>query len=128
MTTDPIADLLIRLKNASMVRRESIVVPFSNMKKSIADALVRGGYVGEASRTNSGALSLTLMYAENGRPAISDVKRVSKPSRRLYTGVRDIRPVKHGHGLLVLSTPAGVLTGDEARKKRVGGEPLFEIW
>ncbi|HEX8993648.1 MAG TPA: 30S ribosomal protein S8 [Candidatus Paceibacterota bacterium] len=125
---DPISNLIISLKNASMVRRERIVVPFSKVKKAIADVLSQHGYVGAVSRTASGSLQIELAYSENGKPAIADVKRLSKPSRRLYAGMRDIRRVKNGHGLLVLSTPAGIMTGEEARKKHVGGETLFEIW
>ena len=128
MVTDPISDFLIRLKNGSAVHREHILVPFSSMKLRLAELLSREGYVGEVDRKSSGALQVELKYNAQGRPAITGAKRVSKPSRRLYRGVRDIHPIKRGHGLLVLSTPAGVLTGGEAHKKRVGGEVLFEIW
>lgn len=129
MVTDPISDFLIRLQNASMARKESVSIPFSQMKRSIAEILSREGYVGEvdAKLKNGNALTLALVYKE-GRPAIQGVKRISKPSRRMYMGVRDVRPVKRGYGLLVLSTPAGILTGKEAKQKRVGGEVLFEIW
>ncbi|MDE2213282.1 MAG: 30S ribosomal protein S8 [Patescibacteria group bacterium] len=128
MVNDPIADFLVRLQNASRVHHERVTVPFSSMKHSLAELLSQEGYVGEVDRSTSGALRVELRYGAGGRPAINGVKRISKPSRRLYQGVRDIRPIKHGKGLLVLSTPAGVLSGSEARKKRVGGEILFEIW
>jgi small subunit ribosomal protein S8 len=129
MVTDPISDFLVRLQNASMARKDSVSIPFSQMKHSIAEILAREGYVGEvdAKSKNGSALTLSLVY-KDGRPAIQGVKRISKPSRRMYMGVRDVRPVKRGYGLLVLSTPAGILTGKEARAKRVGGEVLFEIW
>jgi small subunit ribosomal protein S8 len=127
MVTDPISDFLVRLQNASMARKERVSVPFSRMKRSIAEILVREGYVGEVDGKGAGSLTISLTY-RNGRPAISGIKRISKPSRRLYLGVRDLRPVKRGHGLMLLSTPAGILTGKEAREKRVGGEALFEIW
>ena len=98
---------------------------------AIAQVLERAGYVSEVSKKSitSGAqeLSITLSY-KNGRPAVSGFKRISKPSRRLYMGVRDVHPVKRGRGLLVLSTPEGIVTGKEAQTKRVGGEVLFEIW
>jgi small subunit ribosomal protein S8 len=97
------------------------------MVRSVADVLVREGYIGTADKQKTNTLSVSLVY-KNGRPAINGVKRISKPSRRMYMGVRDVRPVKRGHGLLVLSTPEGVVTGKEAREKRVGGEVLFEIW
>jgi small subunit ribosomal protein S8 len=128
MVTDPIADFLIRLQNASAVRRERVRVPFSMMKQSLAELLSREGYVGAVERAKTGALEVELRYGAGGRPAIAGSKRISKPSRRLYMGVRDIHPVKRGHGLLVLSTPKGVLSDKEARKMRVGGEALFEIW
>lgn len=128
MVTDPIADLLVRLQNASRVRKERVSLPLSQIKLSIAHVLQKEGYVSavEASKKDR-TLLIALAYAGQ-RPAISGVKRISKPSRRMYLGVRDVRPVKRGHGLLVLSTPAGILTGKEAREKRVGGEVLFEIW
>jgi|SRR3989344_4741146 len=126
MVTDPIADLLVRLSNASRVGKAATTVPYSNLKQAVAKLLEKEGYVGEVVKKN-GNLVFSLVYT-SGRPAINGVKRISKPSRRMYMGVRDVRPIKRGHGLLVLSTPAGVLTGKEAQSKRVGGEVLFEIW
>jgi small subunit ribosomal protein S8 len=126
MVNDPIADLLVRLQNASRVGKTAVSVPFSRIKADIAAVLSKEGYVGEADKKNH-SLMIALSY-KNGQPAIQGMKRVSKPSRRLYFGVRDIRPVKHGRGLLVLSTPKGVMTGAQARAERVGGEVLFEIW
>lgn len=102
-------------------------MPFSRMKRSIADILEKEGYVKNVDTTKAGMLSVSLIYKGN-RPAINGTKRISKSSRRIYMSVHDIKPVKRGHGLLVLSTPAGVLSGKEAREKRVGGEALFEIW
>jgi small subunit ribosomal protein S8 len=127
MVTDPISDLLVRLNNASKVGKEAITVPSSKMVRFVADVLAREGYVGAVDKSKNNALDIALAY-KNGRPAINGVKRISKLSRRMYMGVHDIKPVKRGHGLLVLSTPAGVLSGKEAREKRVGGEALFEIW
>jgi small subunit ribosomal protein S8 len=128
MVTDPIADLLVRLQNASRVGHERVSLPTSKMKAAIADILVKEGYVTEVEKSKkNNYLSLALAY-KNGAPAIHGTKRLSKPSRRLYVGVGDIHPVKRGHGLLVLSTPSGVMTGGEARKHKVGGEALFEIW
>ena len=129
MITDPIGDLLIRLKNASSVGHTHVSVPFSAMKAAVAEVLAREGYVGEVKEKNknSRALDIELKYTNN-RPAISGTKRISKPSRRMYTGVHDIHPVKRGYGLLILSTPNGILSGKEAKAKKVGGEILFEIW
>jgi len=126
MMTDPISDMLVRLQNASRVGHTSVTLPFSAMKQSIAMVLKKEGYVADAAKKNN-TLTLELIY-KNGRPAINGVKRISKPSRRMYLGVRDVHQVKRGVGLLVLSTPAGILAGKEARAKRVGGEALFEIW
>jgi small subunit ribosomal protein S8 len=98
------------------------------MKLAIADVLKREGYLSAVEAPKKvGPLTVTLAYRGNN-PAITGVKRVSKPSRRLYMGVRDIRPIKRGFGLVLLSTPKGVLTGKEAQEQRVGGEILFEIW
>ena len=129
MVTDPISDFIIRLQNASRAKKEVVSLPFSQLKLAIAQVLERAGYIAEIDKKSKpGApLSVTLSY-KDGQPSISGVKRLSKPSRRTYLGVRDVRPVKRGHGLLVLSTPAGVMSGKEAREKKVGGEALFEIW
>ena len=127
MVTDPISDFLVRLQNASMVGKESVSVRSTKMVRSVADVLAREGYLGNIDKQKGSTLTVDLVY-KNGAPAINGVKRISKLSRRMYMGVRDIKPVKHGHGLLVLSTPAGVITGKEAKEKRVGGETLFQIW
>ncbi|HEV7449185.1 MAG TPA: 30S ribosomal protein S8 [Candidatus Paceibacterota bacterium] len=127
MVNDPIADFLVRLQNASMVGHTSVALPYSSIKNAIAKILEREGYLANVIKKNN-SLVVGLSYAASGRPAINGVKRISKPSRRMYMGVRDVQPIKRGHGLLVLSTPAGVVSGKEAREKRVGGEVLFEIW
>lgn len=129
MVNDPIGDFLIRLQNASRVRKDSVILPHSNMKEAIASVLEKAGYLGEVSHKKAmHTFSVALKYREDGRPAIIGARRISKPSRRMYMGVRDVRPVKNGHGLVVLSTPKGIMTGSQARKERVGGEVLFEIW
>lgn len=122
---DPISSMLIMLKNASTANRPAILVPFSKVKLSIATVLQKEGYISEINKkTKDGHPGLELVIGKK----ISGVARVSKPSRRMYMGVGEIRPVKNGTGLLVLTTPKGVLTGAEARKEMVGGEPLFKIW
>ena len=129
MVTDPISDFIIRLQNASRTGKASVSLPFSKMKLAIAEVLTREGYLAEVdgASKSGGSLSVTLKY-KNGKPAIQGVKRISKPSRRMYMSVKELRPVKRGHGLLVLSTPAGVVSGKHAREQKVGGEALFEIW
>ncbi len=128
MIADPISDLIVRLQNASRAGKTSLSLPASKMKLAVAEVLAREGYLAEVEKPKKNeALSLKLAF-KNGKPAISGVKRISKPSRRMYMGVRDVRPVKRGFGLVILSTPNGILTGKQALEARVGGEILFEIW
>lgn len=128
MVTDPIADFLIRLQNAFSVGKSSVVVSDSKIVRALAGLLAKEGYIGEVSREKGEyTCTITLPY-KNGRPTITSAKRISKPSRRVYLGARDVKPVKRGRGLLVLSTPEGVMTGKEAKQKHLGGEALFEVW
>lgn len=128
---DKIADMLIGLKNGSMVSKEAVSVPFSSIKYEILQCLKEHGYiVGVSKKTekkNIPILEVVLAYTANG-PKIHDVKRVSKPSRRVYLGSRDLHSVKNGHGMMVLSTPKGIMADKTARKEMVGGEALFMIW
>ncbi|MEK7558608.1 MAG: 30S ribosomal protein S8 [Patescibacteria group bacterium] len=127
---DPISDMLIRLKNGSAVKRESVSMPYSSVKNAIALALLKVGYVTavvKRPRKVGSALEITLRY-DDGKSRIKDVLRVSKPSKRVYMGVKELRSVKSGYGALILSTPKGILTDKEARKELVGGEALFKIW
>lgn len=127
---DKIANMLISLKNGGNAGKQTVMVPFSNFTGEIAKALFEAGYVAsyaKKSRAKGDVLELGVAYTDT-QPRIHDVKRVSKSSRRVYLGVDDITSVKHGRGLLVLSTPKGILTGEQARKEHVGGEALFEIW
>lgn len=130
MVNDPVADFIQRIKGASAVKKESLSIPFSSLKFAIAEKLVQRGFLRSAEKKGKTKknIEVTLSYGQNGVPKIRDVKRISKPGRRLYTPSREVQPVKHGYGLLILSTPKGILTGDEARKLNVGGETLFEIW
>ncbi len=128
MIADPISDFIIRLQNASRAGKTSVSLPSSKMKLAVAEVLAREGYLSEVEKPKKGGLMTVTLSYKMGKPVITGVKRISKPSRRLYTGVRDVRPVKRGYGLLVLSTPKGILTGKQAGEARVGGETLFEIW
>lgn len=130
MVSDTIGDFIIQLKNAGMVKKDRVAVPYSKLKHAIAEKLMERGYVTAVSvdgKDVKKTLLVTLRY-ENGAHRISGVKRVSKPGRRLYTKVAEIYPVKFGKGSLILSTPAGILTDEEARTANVGGEQLFMIW
>ncbi len=128
---DGIANMLISIKNGSLVSKETVVVPFSNMKLAIAECLKINGFVGSVSKktekNNVPVLAIELLYGDAGSK-IHDVKRISKPSRRMYSGVKDLRPFKNGHGMYVLSTPKGILSDKQAKKEQVGGELLFSIW
>ena len=118
------------MKNASLANREIVQFPYSKMKHAIAECLKKEGYVSEISKkTKNGMpmLEVTLIYVDK-KPRISGTERVSKQSRRVYFGMKDIHTVKNGSGLLVLSTPKGIMSGKQARKEQVGGEALFKIW
>lgn len=130
MVGDVVGDFIIRLKNAGMVGHKHVSLPYSKLRHAIAKKLADAGYIEAAEQQGKDVkktLAVTLKY-DNGRSVINGVKRVSKPGRRLYTKVADIHPVKFGKGHLILSTPAGILTDEEARKQNVGGEQLFIIW
>jgi small subunit ribosomal protein S8 len=131
MMTDPISDMIIRIKNAAMAGNDVVSVPQSKVKSAIAQKLVQRGIIENVvarGKNISKTIELTLARDEKGGYKFTDVRRVSKPGCRVYFGVEDIRPVMGGLGQVVISTPKGILFGDEARKERVGGEPLFEIW
>jgi len=127
---DPISNLIIQLKNGSAAEKESTTVPLSNFVSDVVDALARKGYVKPGIKKGKGVqktLEIGLIYT-NGNARISDVKRLSKPSKRLYRSYTDIFSVKQGFGSIFVSTPKGILAGDEARSQKVGGEILFNIW
>jgi small subunit ribosomal protein S8 len=131
MVNDPVGDFIIQLKNAGMVGKASVNVPYSKLKNAIADKLAEVGFVTEVARHGKKVkktLTVALKYDAQGVHQIQGVQRVSKPGRRLYLGVSEIFPVKFGRGKRILSTPVGILTGEEAREKNVGGEELFIIW
>ena len=130
MVTDPIGDFIVRLVNASAIKKDVVSVPFSNFKLAIAEKLKEVGYVKEVEKKGKKVkktIDVVLAYTDAGA-RIHGVKRVSKPGRRLYRGAHEIHSVRYGHGTLVLSTPKGIKTDKEARKENVGGEPLFQIW
>lgn len=131
MVTDPIGDFIIRIKNAAAVGKDTVSVPHSKFKMAVADKLKEAGYVKSIDRRGKKikkTIEIGLIYDKDGKSRIMGVKRISKPGRRLYRNVEEIYPVKYGHGSLLLSTPQGVMTDKEAKKARVGGEALFEIW
>jgi small subunit ribosomal protein S8 len=131
MVNDPIADYINRLKNASVVRSNLTSVPYSKTKEAIANLLKKEGYINFVNikgKSVKRSLEVGLVYNKDGSPKINETKRISKPSRRIYKSSKEIRPVKFGKGTLILSTPKGIITGKEAKKAKVGGEVLFEIY
>jgi small subunit ribosomal protein S8 len=123
-------DILARMKNAVERKKESILVPFAKFDFAVLEALKDAKYVDDVQKKSIGKrqmIEVHLKYA-SGVSVFSDFKLVSKPSRRQYAGAQELRPVKQGFGVAILSTPAGVMTGKDARKKNVGGEYLFQIW
>jgi len=131
MTSDPVADFITRLKNAGAIKKQSVSLPYSMFKMAIAEKLQEAGYIADVEKKGKKVrktLDVILKYDAAGEHVIAGVKRISKPGRRMYTSMRDIKPVRYGHGSLFLSTPKGIMTDKEARKEKVGGEALFEIW
>lgn len=128
---DKISELIISLKNAGLVGKSTASVPASKLKKNVLLLLKKEGYIADFEEVGKGvakSFTVKIAYNKDGTPKIKDLKRVSKLSVRKYSGYRDIRPVKYGHGLAVLSTPLGIISGKDARSKKVGGELLFTIW
>ncbi|MHB0858387.1 MAG: 30S ribosomal protein S8 [Anaerolineae bacterium] len=130
-TTDPVADMLTRIRNAVAVRQNFVLVPASRLKWSIAQVLRDEGYVGRCELTRDkgfGMIKIFLKYTEDRKPVLNGLRRISKPGRRVYTGKEEIPWVQSGLGTVILSTPKGVLAGKQARRLGVGGEILAEIW
>ncbi|HIV86044.1 MAG TPA: 30S ribosomal protein S8 [Candidatus Monoglobus merdigallinarum] len=129
--TDPIADMLTRIRNANNARHESVDIPASKMKKSIADILLREGYVKNVEMIDDGVqgvIRITLKYAENKQKVLTGLKRVSKPGLRLYASKDELPRVLKGLGIAIISTSKGVMTDKEARRQNVGGEVLAFVW
>ncbi len=125
--TDPIADMLNRIRNAQAVVKATVVIPFSDLKYEIAKILEKQKLVGKIEkkgRKPRKIIEITLKY-----PAvISGLRRISKPGQRIYTSVKEIKPVRGGYGILIVSTPKGLMTNKEAKRKKIGGEIICEIW
>jgi len=128
--TDPIADMLSRIRNAIIANHNEVEIPHSIIKSHIANVLKEEGYVEEVEDTENGiikSLKLQLKYTDNGQPVINEIKRVSKPSRRVYVNKHQIPRVKAGMGISILSTSKGIMTGTNARKIGVGGEIICTV-
>ncbi|MCP4203139.1 MAG: 30S ribosomal protein S8 [bacterium] len=130
--TDPISDLLTRIRNALMVNHDQLTVPGSNLKLEVCRILKEQGYIEEYTEEGDDPISrqirIILKYGDDGAPAIRRMQRVSKPGRRVYCGADDLKPALNGLGVGIVSTSKGLLTDSQARDQRVGGEVLCEIW
>lgn len=129
--TDPIADMLTRIRNANNSRHVSVDIPASNMKKAIAKILLDEGYVKNVEYiedATQGVIRITLKYAENKQKVLTGLKRVSKPGLRIYASCEELPRVLKGLGIAIISTSKGIMTDKEARRNKVGGEVLAFIW
>ena len=125
--TDPIADMLTRIRNANQMRNKEVSMPTSKMKVEIAKILENEGFI-EGFNVKDNTLTLTLKYAENKERVITGLKRISTPGLRVYAGATEIPKVLNGLGIAIISTPKGVMTDKLARKNNVGGEVIAYIW
>ena len=131
MLTDPIADMLTRIRNAVRVERPHVDLPLSKVKRGLAEVLKREGYIWEWEEVPAEPakqLRLHLKYGPNGERVIRTIRRISKPGRRVYSGSTQLKPVLGGLGISVISTSRGVISDREARQRKLGGEVLCEIW
>ena len=129
--SDPIADLLTRIRNANQARHAQVDIPASRLKQGICEVLAREGFIRECERLDEGpqgTLRVTMKYTAQNQPVISGLLRVSKPSLRVYKRAKEIRPVRSGLGIAIMSTSQGVMTSKAARNAQVGGEVLCEVW
>jgi len=128
--TDPITDLLNRIRNAQSVLKKTVGVPFSNLKYEITKILEREKFIEKVAKTGKRTkkfIEITLKY-DNKIPAISGLKRISKPGQRIYKKFKEMKPVKGGYGIAIISTSKGLMIDKEARKQKLGGEVICEIW
>ena len=128
---DPIADMLTSIRNAQAARKETVSVPYSKIKMEIAKVLAKEKFIKEADHKGkkiNKMIDIVLNYDSLNRPTITRLKRVSKPSRRIYSPSSKIKKIRQGFGFQIISTPKGILTGKEARKEKIGGEVICEVY
>ncbi|MBL7574492.1 small subunit ribosomal protein S8 [Peptoniphilus asaccharolyticus DSM 20463] len=131
MMTDPIADMLTRIRNGNSARHKSVDIPASNIKKEISNILLKEGYIKNfevIDDDKQGVIRIDLKYGENNEKVISGIKRISKPGLRVYVGSQDVPKVLGGLGIAIISTSKGMLTDKEARQNNVGGEVICYVW
>ena len=130
-TTDPIADMLTRIRNGNKSKVKTVDIPKSSIKLAIAEILYKEGYIAsfeELDNNTQGVIRVTLKYDEKGKKVIAGLKRISKPGLRIYASKDELPKVLNGLGIAIISTPKGVMTDKEARKNNVGGEVLAYVW
>lgn len=130
MITDPISDMLTRIRNASKVRKPEVRLPYSKLKLAVANVLRTAGFVGAVEKTGTGTLAelrIALKY-DGGQPAITSVTRISKPGLRTYSGYAELPRVLSDNGIAIVSTSQGVMSNKDARKRKLGGEVLCEVY
>lgn len=131
MNTDPIADMLTRIRNANMVTLPEVSMPSSKLKVALAKLLKEEGYIVDYNETSEGifkTLTITLKYDENNKPVITNLRRVSRPGLRTYHKAKNLQQVYGGMGISVISTSKGLLTDRKARKENLGGEVICQVW
>jgi small subunit ribosomal protein S8 len=131
MMTDPISDMITRIRNAGMARHNTAACPSSRMKLAVAKVLKDAGYLGGVkveAREGHATLVMDIRYDVNGKPMIGGIRRISKPSRRVYVAQNEVPKVRNGLGLAVISTSKGILSDQAARDASVGGEVVCEVW
>lgn len=133
MMTDPIADMLTRIRNAVSVERPNVEIPVSKVKRGVADVLKREGFIWDWSESKEedavvGSINIELKYGPSGEKVIRHIKRVSKPGCRVYSRAKDLKPILNGLGISILSTSQGVMSDREARQQKMGGEVLCQVW
>jgi len=131
MMTDPIADMLTRIRNAVRIERPNVEMPISKVKRGLAEVLKREGYIWDWEEVDAKPINqirVHLKYGPNGERVIQRLRRVSKPGRRVYSGATTLKPVLGGLGISIISTSRGVISDREARQRKLGGEVLCEVW
>ena len=131
MMTDPIADMLTRIRNAVRIERPHVEMPTSKVKRGVAEVLKREGYIWDWSESEEAKfpeLRIDLKYGPNGERVIRKIRRISKPGRRIYNRSVELKPVLNGLGISIISTSRGVISDREARQRNLGGEVLCEVW
>lgn len=128
ITTDPIADMLTRIRNGLSSNRQEVIVPYSKIKHAIADILYQQGYIASVKKINNKAFSELKLQLSGSTRKITKVDRISKPGRRIYTAKSEIPTILGGRGIVIVSTPSGIMTGTQARKAGVGGELICSVY